>query len=248
MSIITYTERGTGRTVLLLHGGAGPASVGGFADRFAAEHPVRVITPTHPGFDGTQRPASIGGVRDLAAAYREFLDELELEDVVVVGNSIGGWIAAELALLGSARVAGLVVVDGVGIEVEGQPVADFFGLTFPEIAAASYYDPTGRVIDPSAMPEAAQKLMAANRETLKHYAGASSMVDSTLRGRLVGVPTPALVVWGDSDGIAGPEYGRAFAAAMPGADFVLLERTGHLPQLERPEALIAPLWNFIEKH
>ncbi|GAA3453099.1 alpha/beta fold hydrolase [Dactylosporangium matsuzakiense] len=243
---IQYTERGTGRPVLLLHGGAGPASVTGFADRFAAEHPVRVITPTHPGFDGTERPAGIAGVKDLAAAYHAFLDELDLHDVVVVGNSIGGWIAAELAILDSPRIGALVIVDGVGIEVEGHPVADFFNLSFPQIAAASYYDPTGRVIDPGAMPEAARAAMAGNRATLEAYAGRPSMVDPTLRGRLVAVHKPALVVWGDSDGIADPGYGRAFAAALPKSDFVVLERTGHLPQLESPEALLGALWTFIE--
>src|SRR5690348_3158639 len=119
---ITYTERGAGRPVLLLHGGAGPASVTAFADRFAERQPVRVVTPTHPGFDGTERPAGVGSVRDLAAVYSRFLDDLGLEDVAVVGNSIGGWIAAELALLGNRRVTSLGIVNGVGIEVAGHPV------------------------------------------------------------------------------------------------------------------------------
>ncbi|WP_426503748.1 alpha/beta fold hydrolase [Dactylosporangium sp. McL0621] len=243
---VTYTERGTGRTVLLLHGGAGPASVTAFADKLAAEHPVRVITPTHPGFDGTERPGDVDSVRKLAGVYRAFLDDLDLRDVAVVGNSIGGWIAAELALAGGERIAGLTIVDGVGIEVPGHPVADFFSLTFPQIAQASYYDPTGRTIDPGALPEAARAVMAGNRRTLELYA--PSMADPTLRERLGGVKVPALVIWGDSDGIAGPEYGRAYAEAIPGARFVLLERTGHLPQLESPDALIEPLWNFIATH
>ncbi|WP_432971845.1 alpha/beta fold hydrolase [Dactylosporangium sp. CA-233914] len=240
---VTYTERGAGRAILLLHGGAGPTSVAGFADRLAAERPVRVITPTHPGFDGTERPADVGSVRELATVYKGLLDELDLADVTVVGNSIGGWVAAELALLGSPRVARLVVVDGVGIEVPGHPVVDFFSLTFEQIARASYYDPTGRVIDPTSMPEAARAVMAANRATLEALAG--DMVDPTLRARLGAVRLPALVLWGDSDGIADAGYGRAFAEAIPGARFVLLERTGHLPQLERPEALAEELWRFI---
>ncbi|WP_433075562.1 alpha/beta fold hydrolase [Dactylosporangium sp. CA-052675] len=243
---VTYTERGTGRPVLLLHGGAGPASVTAFADRLAAEHPARVITPTHPGFDGTERPAAVDTIAKLAALYRDLLDELDLEDVAVVGNSIGGWIAAELALLGSPRLGSVTVVDGVGITVPGHPVVGFFGLTFEQIAAVSYFDPAGRVIDPGAMPQEARAVMAANRETLALYA--PSMEDPTLRDRLAGVTVPALVIWGDSDGIAGPQYGRAYAEAIPGARFVLLEKTGHLPQLESPDALIGPLWSFIGPH
>jgi pimeloyl-ACP methyl ester carboxylesterase len=240
---VTYTERGEGRPILLLHGGAGPASVTGFADRLAGEHKARVITPTHPGFDNTERPAGLDSVKALAAAYRDLLDELDLHDVAVVGNSIGGWVAAELAVLGSDRITSLVVVDAVGIEVPGHPVVDFFGLTFAQIAEASWYDPTGRVIDPAAMPEAARATMAGNRAALAAYA--PSMVDPTLRDRLGAVTLPTLVVWGDSDGIADPDYGRAFAGAIPGARFVLLPRTGHLPQLESPDALLSELQSFI---
>src|SRR4051794_21891634 len=215
---VTYTERGEGRTILLLHGGAGPASVTGYADRLAAEHKARVITPTHPGFDNTERGPETGGIKALAALYRDLLDELDLRDVVVVGNSIGGWIAAELAILGSPRIAGLVAVDAVGIEVPGHPVVDFFGLTFAQIAEASWYDPTGRVIDPAAMPEAARATMAGNRAALGAYA--PSMVDPTLRDRLGAGTGPGLVGGGGSDGVAGADHGRALARAHPGAALV----------------------------
>jgi pimeloyl-ACP methyl ester carboxylesterase len=238
---VRVTERGAGRPVLLLHGGAGPMSVAAFADRLAAERPARVITPTHPGFDGTDRPAGVGTIRELAAVYADLLDVLELDDVTVVGNSIGGWIAAELGLLRPKRVSGLVVVDAVGIEVPGQPIADFFALTFPETARLSYADPA------AAPPPPPMEAMAGNRATLRTYAGEPSMADPTLRARLAGMDLPTLVVWGEADGIAGPGYGRAFAAAIPGAEFLLLPATGHLPQLESPERLLGPLWAFIDE-
>jgi pimeloyl-ACP methyl ester carboxylesterase len=186
----------------------------------------------------------------LAALYAELLDELELDDVTVVGNSIGGWIAAELALLtgdgatsvgassgevGSGRLRSVVLVDSVGIEVEGHPVADFFALDFPTIAKFSYFDPDKFRIDPTALPPAAQELLAGNRATLAVYA--TSMTDPTLRARLAGIKVPAHVIWGDSDRIADPEYGRAFAEAISGATFEVLADTGHLPQLESPELL-----------
>src|SRR5205823_3769265 len=78
--------------------------------------------------------------------------ELGLEAVTVVGNSVGGWIAAEMGLLRSARIERLVLVDAVGIEAPGYRVADFFSLTFPEIAELSYHDPGGRALDVDAMP------------------------------------------------------------------------------------------------
>jgi len=243
---LSYDERSTGRPILLLHGGGGPQTVDGFAELLAAERPARVITPAHPGFGGTPRPDGLATIGGLAGLYLALLDRLDLEDVIVVGNSIGGWIAAEMALLDTARIGGFVLVDAVGVDVPGHPVADFFALTFPEIAQLSYYEPAKFRIDPSVMTPEQQAMLAGNRSAIATYAG--SMVDPGLRGRLAGVTTPTRVIWGDHDGIVDPEYGRALADAIPGADYVLLPETGHLPQLESPKRLLPAVWDFAEEH
>jgi len=228
---------------LLLHGGGGPLTVSAFADLLAAERPARVVTPTHPGFGGTPRPESLTTVRDLAAFYAGLLSDLDLHDVTVVGNSIGGWIASEMALLDPARIGGLVLVDAVGIKVEGHPVVDFFSLTPRQVAEASYHDPDRFGIDPTKLPPEALQAMAGNRAALTVYAGAQ-MYDESLASRLSGVTVPTLVLWGDSDRIADADYGRAFAAAIPGAEFKMLANTGHLPQIETPAQLLAAIWSF----
>jgi pimeloyl-ACP methyl ester carboxylesterase len=242
---LTVDDRGEGRPFLLLHGGGGPQTVAGFAELFATKEPARVITPTHPGFGGTPRPGGLADMAGLAALYRELLDRLGLDGVTVIGNSIGGWIAAELALLGSPRIRGTVLVDAVGIEVEGHPVTDIFPLNLDELARLSYHDPAAFRIDPAAMTEAQRAGMAANRAALQVYGG-TRMTDPSLRGRLAAVATPTLVIWGDADRIADPGYGRAYAAAIPGARFELLAETGHLPQLETPEKLLRAVWDFAE--
>jgi pimeloyl-ACP methyl ester carboxylesterase len=122
---VTVSEYGDGRPFLLLHGGGGPDTVTGFAELFAKTHEVRVIVPTHPGFGDTARPAALTSIPGLAALYVALIGQLELEDVTVIGNSIGGWIAAEMTLLASPRISGAVLVDAVGIEVPGHPIADF---------------------------------------------------------------------------------------------------------------------------
>jgi len=240
---LTVSERGEGSPFLLLHGGGGPLTVSAFADLLAAE-PARVITPTHPGFGGTPRPDSLNSVRGLAQLYVALLDALDLRDVIVVGNSIGGWIAAEMALLPSARAGGFVLVDAVGIEVPGNAVVDFFSLTPRQVAEHSYHDPDKFGIDPTRLPPAALQAMAGNRAALTVYAG-TSMNDPSLARRLHGVTRPALVLWGDADRIANPDYGRAFAAAIPGARFQLLEKTGHLPQIETPVQLLDAIREFV---
>src|SRR5690349_2363440 len=167
---MNLTEYGAGRPILLLHGGGGPQTVEPFGARLAESLGVRVVVPTHPGFGGTPRPDDLTTIAGLARQYVDLLDDLDLTGVTIVGNSIGGWIGAELALLGSPRVSALVVVDGVGIEVPGHPVVDFFSLTFPEIAQLSYHDPERFRIDPTALPPAAQAVLAGNRATLAVYA------------------------------------------------------------------------------
>jgi pimeloyl-ACP methyl ester carboxylesterase len=239
---LTGDERGDGRAVLLLHGGAGPVSVAGFADLLAERTGARVVVPVHPGFGGTPRPEGLATVAGLAELYDGLLDALGLDDVVVVGNSIGGWIAAELALRHPSRLGGLVLVDAVGIELDGHPVAG--SLPPAELIAHSWYDPSkARIPDPASLPPAAREILLGNQAALAVYGGAMS--DPGLRARLAGVDVPALVVWGEADRIGDVDYGRAYAAAIPGARFELLPRTGHVPQLETPEALLDVLAPFV---
>ena len=142
-----------------------------------------------------------------------------------------------MALLDPARIGRVVLVDAVGIDVPGNPVADFFSLTPDQVSKLSYHDPVTYRIDPAAMPPAQLAAMAGNRAALAVYAGTPSMTDPTLAGRLAAVTVATLVLWGDSDQIVDADYGRAYAAAIPGARFQLLPDTGHVPQIETPHQL-----------
>ena len=245
---LTVDEQGEGPAVLLLHGGGGPQSVASFAELLAQRAPARVITPVHPGFGGTERPDELKTIGQLAELYLSLLEELDLREVIVIGNSLGGWIAAEMASLGSTdRLGRVVLVDAVGIEVPGHPVVDFFSLTMPEVFERSYYEPAKFAIDPTTLPPAAQQAMLGNRQALAVYAGDTSMMDPGLTRRLGRVTVPSLVVWGESDRIADPAYGRAFADAIPDAEFELLSETGHMPQLETPEKLLAAITSFVDR-
>jgi pimeloyl-ACP methyl ester carboxylesterase len=235
---LTVEERGDGQPFLLLHGGAGPQSVAGFAQLLADRGHNRVLTPTHPGFGGTPRPDGLSSAAGLAVLYRALLDDLGLEDVTVIGNSVGGWIAAEMALLDSPRISGIVLLDAVGIEVEGHSVADVSGLSVPEIQALSFHDPTPFRVDPATIPDAQKAIMAADGAALAVYAGSPAMADPTLLGRLSGVALPTLVLWGESDRIVEPAYGKAYAGAIHWARFEVLPATGHMPQMETPELVL----------
>lgn len=237
-----------GHPFLLLHGGGGPGTVAPFAGLLAEQRPARVFTPVHPGFDGTVRPEWLTDVTTLAQAYAQLLDVLGLRNVAVVGNSIGGWIAAELAALGSDRISSVTLVNAVGIHVPGHPIAHTFSLTPVELSRLSWHDPSKFRFDPSTLTETQRAVMAANRATLQIYSAPHDMADPTLAERLTKVPHPTLVTWGASDQVVDADYGRAYARAIPGAEFRLLQGTGHMPQLETPERLLPVVWDFADAH
>ncbi|MEU9450832.1 alpha/beta hydrolase [Streptomyces sp. NPDC048277] len=237
-----------GRPFLLLHGGGGPQTVAPFAALLSAQRPARVFAPVHPGFGGTARPDWLTDVTTLAQAYIRLLDVLGLEDVAVVGNSIGGWITAEIAALGSDRISSVTLVNAVGIDVPGHPVADTFPLTPVELSRLSFHDPSKFRFDPGALSDEQRAVMAGNRAALRIYSGSDDMADPTLRERLAKATVPALVAWGESDQVVDADYGRAYAAAIPGARFELLPGTGHMPQVETPEQLLPVVWDFADTH
>ncbi len=246
---VRVDDGGTGHPVLLLHGGAGPASVAGFAHLLREQFPTRVVVPTHPGFGGTDRPSELSSVRDLAALYLALLEHLDLRDVTVVGNSLGGWIAAEMGVAHSDRVSSVVLVDAVGLTSQTDPIADFFSLTMDEVVELSYH-PSNRVTARAAqqaMPDAVRDAMAGNRAALQTYGGAS-MADPTLTERLSTISVSTLVVWGAADRIVAPSHGRTYADAIPGATLRVIDDAGHLPQIETPRPLAEMVWDFADRH
>ncbi|MEV4049710.1 alpha/beta hydrolase [Amycolatopsis sp. NPDC049688] len=238
---VTVEDRDRTRPYLLLHGGGGAATMSGFADLLAERTHARVLLPTHPGFGGTPKSESLTGVAELARLYVALLEELDLTDVTVIGNSFGGWLAAEIALQESPRVSGAVIIDGIGIEVDGHPPADVSGLSVDEFRALSWHDPAKAPVPPGGGTGPSPDIQA-----LIGYTG-PSMSDPTLASRLGGLDLPVHVVWGESDRIVDPDYGKAYAAAIPMSAFTVLPRTGHLPQVETPEELLGALLDLGEQ-
>jgi pimeloyl-ACP methyl ester carboxylesterase len=228
---LAFTDQGSGRPFLLLHGGAGPGSMMGLAGALAAN--ARAIVPVHPGFDGEPRPDRFARIDDLVLAYLAFVERLDLRNVVVVGSSVGGWIAAEMGLRKSPRIAGVVLLNAGGIDT-GSPdraLPDLSKVSPAERAAMAFHDPKRFGVAPSG-PDAAE-MSARNQQALRVYAG--EFFDPTLRGRLATMPTQTLLVWGESDRVYDVDYGRLYAKSIPGSRFEPLSNAGHFPHIERLE-------------
>ncbi|MDA4122740.1 MAG: alpha/beta hydrolase [Thaumarchaeota archaeon] len=241
---LNVNDQGQGRAFLILHGGAGPGSVSGLAN--ALSKSARAVVPTYPGFNGEPRPDWFASVDDLALANLALIEKLGLSKVVVIGNSIGGWIASEIALRHSPRVAGMVLLNAVGIDTgsSDKTITDMTKVPPAERASYSFHDPKRFAIAPTT-PDALA-IMANNQQTLRTYAG-SLMYDPGLRSRLAGVSTPTMVAWGASDRVVDVDYGRLFASSIPGARFELVSEAGHFPQIERLDEVMRLIGEFDSK-
>ena len=245
---LAYTDSGKGSsTFLLLHGGAGPRSLQGLSAALTAQN-YRTIVPVHPGFDGEPRPAQLTTIGELATAYLALLDELDVQDVVVAGNSMGGWLAAELASRNPSRIRGYVVMNGVGLDMDGTDLTIQNPGTMPpeQRNAAVWHNPAKFAVAPQGP---ALAVLLSNQRAMAVYAGTGAhfCVDPTLRGRLEGgaIRTPVLVLWGESDKIVTAEYGRRMAETMgEHATFKLVEEAGHFPQIEQLENTVRLIVEF----
>ncbi|MCD6042657.1 MAG: putative hydrolase, partial [Burkholderiales bacterium] len=130
---------GAGQPLLFLHGASGAPVVLPFMERLAQRFDV--LVPEHPGWGGSDEPEWLENIHDVAYFYLDFIRQLELRDVVLVGSSMGGWIAMELAIRDSSRLKSLVLVSPAGITAPGVQPADIFLMPPEDMVRSLFYDP-----------------------------------------------------------------------------------------------------------
>jgi pimeloyl-ACP methyl ester carboxylesterase len=240
-------EKGRGRPLLFLHPGIGLDRNAPVIDKLA-EH-ARVIAPSHPGFGNSEQPKAFTTIDDLAYFYLDLIDQLDLNDTVVVGVSLGAWIAAEIAVKSTARLSHLVLANAVGIKVgarDTRDIVDIFAITEPELNKLAYFDPKLAERDYKAMAEADVRVVARNREASARYGWSPYMHDPKLKSRLHRIRIPTLFLWGVADRILTEDYGRAYCAAIPGARLETIARAGHYPHIEQPDAFARAIFAFTQ--
>ncbi len=241
---VAVTRKGSGPPLFLLHGGGGPVTMMPFADRLADA--FEIIAPTHPGFAGSPIPDAYDGIADLAFTYMDLMDRIDLRDAVIMGISMGGWLAAELAVMSTRRMSKLIFVDSVGVKHGGptdRDIADVFALAGPDLAAIMWHDPSNAP-KPADMTDDQALIAATNRTALALYTWEPYMHNPKLAGRLHRIDRPSLFLWGESDGVVTPDYGKKFAALGPGAKFATIADAGHAPHAEAPDAFVAEVLAF----
>ena len=245
---LEVVRRGLGRPILVLHGFQTVDPEARFVGLLARHGAV--IAPSGPGFGHSPRPKDFDTVYDLVHLYLEVLDNLPGEKATLVGFSFGGWLAAELAVACSHRIDKLVLVDPVGIKIsdrETPDILDVFNRSPDEVRRASWHDPEKFAPDFNAMSDEALTVYARNREALCLYAWHPYMYNPQLPRWLGRIKVPTLLIWGESDRVVTPEYGRAYSRLIPGSRFELIEAAGHHPEIEQPGMFVELVSRFLEE-
>ena len=218
-------------TLLLVHGINAIDGGAPFLDLLAEYG--EIVAPSHPGFGASPRSADFDTMYDLVHLYLGVLDALPAERVTMVGFSFGGWIAAEIAAAGHRKLDRLVLVDPVGVKLGGREerdIAHLFNTLPAELNRRAWHDPAkcppgsygvgfGIAGSATAMSDEAMVTLARNWDSLCLYAWRPHLYNPQLKQWLHRIAVPTLVLWGESDRVVTPAYGRAYAGLIPGARF-----------------------------
>ncbi|HZT52069.1 MAG TPA: alpha/beta hydrolase [Stellaceae bacterium] len=240
---VPVKRAGSGPAMVMLHGGGG-------APRFlpamrALSERFEVIVPQAPGFGGGAAPPWLETVSDLANFYLEFLAALDLRAVHLVGLSLGGWVAADLAVRDQSRLASLTLMDAPGIHVPGAAPLDPFMLNDEQAVRATYFDPqlAEEAVARALAPEA-EDVRLTNQHTVAKLVWQPRFHDPQMQRWLHRIRIPTLILWGENDRLFPPAYAEAWHRAIAGSRLVLLPRCGHLPIQEQADSFAANVAEF----
>jgi pimeloyl-ACP methyl ester carboxylesterase len=244
---IEYHEGGEGSSLLYLHAGGGFRPTHPAMPHFAKRH--RIIAPSHPGFGRSSLPSWINSVDDFAHIYLELMQRLNLQDTILVGASIGGWVAAELATKNTSRLSHLVLIGPSGIKVGSRDtldIPDIFAMTPAEFEKRLFRDPEKFHPNFTKMNDADLAVVARNRQTMALIAWEPYLHNPKLKHRLQMIDVPTMVVRGEHDGLISKKYAKAYADLIPGAAFMQIAEAGHAPDVEQAETFANTLSNWME--
>jgi pimeloyl-ACP methyl ester carboxylesterase len=240
-------EQGDGPSILFLHNAQGFVPAHPYVQLLSAHH--RLIAPSHPGFGRSSLPDWIDAPDDIAYIYLELMDRLRLQQIDLIGCSIGGWIAAELATKSPGSVSRMVLVGPEGVKtgpVDKLDIPDIFAMPQDAVERLLFHNPERMRIDPSRLTDEQLAIAVRNRETLALLAWEPYMHNPKLRHRLHRVTAPTLFLRGESDGLVSAEYLMAYARLLPDARTDTIAAAGHAPQVEQPEAFARTVLAFLD--
>lgn len=236
-------EQADGPPLVFLHGAGGHTGWMPFLDELSRH--FTVFAPEHPGFGQSDDPPWLDEIGDLAYFHLELLAALGLERVHLIGTSLGGWVAAEMAVRSTARLRSLTLVGAVGITAGGEPIPDVFRMAEEENLRRYYADPERAARRIGDLAGADYRIVAKNRATVTRLAYRPRFHNPSLAKWLHRIDVPTLLLWGAQDGLVPPAFGKAYRALIPGARLVVLPGAGHAPFDEQKDAFLAAFLEFV---
>lgn len=240
-------EDGTGDPVLYLHGHERHPGGAPFLRQWAERR--HVLAPELPGYGESRGFEHFHDVHDVTLYHRKLVESWGLDRIDVVGHSLGGMFAAELAATAPHLVRKLVLVDPFGVWIDDEPAQDPFGAA-DAVAAATWHGgkPESEPTNFEAVagdPHAAIVFAARNLGTATKFMW--PIADRGLRRRLPFVDAPTLVVHGMSDGLVPPGYAAEFARLIPDARLARIAGAGHYPMVEQEDEFVTTVEKFLEE-
>jgi pimeloyl-ACP methyl ester carboxylesterase len=236
---------GEGATLVYLHGAAGVPGWLPFFEKLAGRYDV--LVPEHPGFGTSDNPGWIRNVGDVAMYYLDFLDELGGSQVHLVGHSLGGWIAAELAVRNAARLATLTLIAPAGIRVKGVPSGDNFIWSPEELARNLFYDQAfAEQMIARPLSEEDADVALTNRFMAAKLGWEPRWFNPALERWLHRIAVPTLVIWGADDKIMPSRYAALWKERVPHAAVDVIPQCGHLPLVEKADTTAAGILRFLD--
>ncbi|MGH7088044.1 MAG: alpha/beta fold hydrolase [Stellaceae bacterium] len=240
-------EDGAGAPLLFLHSGQGFIPQQPYVRLLAQKR--RLIAPSHPGFGKSTLPDWLDAPDDIAHIYLELMDRLGLGKIDLVGASLGGWIAAEMASKAPERFSKLVLVAPVGVKtgsVDQLDIPDIFAMPQERVNQLLFHDPSKFKFDPAQHSDEELTTVVRNRETLALLVWEPWMHNPKLKHRLHRVAMPALFLRGESDGLVSADYLGRYAELLPNARTETVAKAGHALPAEQPEAFAEKVLGFLE--
>jgi pimeloyl-ACP methyl ester carboxylesterase len=237
-------DAGKGETVLFLHG-AGGSTWSPLLQLLAETH--HVLAPEHPGFGRSQIPDWMLGIGDLAFFYLDVLEKLDLRNVHLIGHSLGGWTAAELAVRNTARLKSLSLLAPAGVRSPDVPFGDIFLWSPQEHARHMFHDKKFVNQRLKQLETMDQDIWLQNRAAAARLAWNPRLNNPQLPYWLHRIDVPTLFIWGQNDAICPFACAEHFVKPIPNATLEALPETGHALHTERPKEVAAMLTRFFEE-
>ncbi|MFD1198057.1 alpha/beta fold hydrolase [Brucella gallinifaecis] len=241
---IRQFQGGKGEVAVFLHGGAGLSVWTPFFQKISEHYDLRV--PEHPGFGLSDNPEWLNTIADLALFYMDYLDNIDAEKIHLIGNSFGGWIAAEVASRDCSRLKSLTLIGPSGL-ASSADATDIFRWSHEESMRNLFHNQAiaERILTAPVGPEQLATLVK-NQTTVVRLGAATRLVNPDLVRWLHRIKVPAHIVWGEEDRICSVATASIWAENLPHVKVTIVPEAGHLPHAEKADITGPAVIRFLQ--